>query len=95
MQWFSDIVLGNGQVIDKVSIYRRDCKLNKKPLYCFYAAPLGVQHTEKEGNWFDYFNDAVELLKNKFTRRSALVFTCTTNVTQGDEATNMKKRKRP
>jgi hypothetical protein len=54
-----------------------------------------VQHTEKEENWFDYFNDAVELLKNKFTRRSALVFTCTTNVTQGDEATNMKKRKRP
>ncbi len=52
--------------------------------------------TEKEeGNWFDYTDDAAELLKSKITRRSALVFTCTTNVTQGDEAANMKKRKRP
>jgi hypothetical protein len=73
---FLTAVLGSDRVADKVNIYHRHCKINNKPLYCYYAAPLGVQPTEKEKRkWFYYINDAAELLKSNITRQSELNLT--------------------
>jgi hypothetical protein len=60
-------------------------------LSSYYAAPLGVQPTEKEkGNWFYYIDDAAELLKSKITRSSALK----SNMSLGDSGIG-EERKRP
>jgi hypothetical protein len=88
-QWFLTEVLGSGQIADKVSIYCRHCKINNKPLCCYYAAPLGGQPTEKEkGNWFYYIDDAAELLKSKITRSSALKL----NISLGDSGIGVKQK---
>lgn len=69
------------------------CASGRKHVYCFYAAPIGFTPTITEKTWFNYIDDAEDLLKTKFIRTSTVQLNDTIPASENDEGYTCKRRK--